>query len=89
MNSNQEHQLVLSRVKYPGGLRIVECRECQYAFAAEFDTQGIIKMETKEAINRGDGYASHSLFQTPEIQLTLDFGADLEADEEQSHFGDI
>ena len=89
MSSNQQHQLVLSRVKYPGGLRIVECKECKYAFAAEFDTHGIIKMETKEAINQGDAYASHSLFQTPVIELELNFGADLEADEVQSHFGDI
>ena len=67
----------------------MECESCRYAFAAEFDTQGVIKMETKEAINQGDAYASHTLFQTPKIELTLNIGADLEADEEQSHFGDI
>jgi hypothetical protein len=89
MSTNQQHHLVMSPVKYPGGLRILECHDCQYAFAVEFDAQGILKMETKESINRGDSFASHSLFQTPKIELELNFGADIESDEAQSHFGEI
>ncbi|MCB9006877.1 MAG: hypothetical protein H6656_05850 [Ardenticatenaceae bacterium] len=89
MSTYQQHHLVLSRVKYPGGLRLVECQECQYAFAVEFDAHGVIKMETKESINKGDQTATHSLFQTPAIELEVNFGADLEVDEEQYHFGDI
>lgn len=73
-----QHNLTLSSIKYPGGLRIVECKTCRYAFAAEFDAQGIIKLETKESLNKGDIYASHSLFQTPKIELDLNVGADVE-----------
>ncbi|MCP4422574.1 MAG: hypothetical protein GY805_38680 [Chloroflexi bacterium] len=89
MSINQQHHLVISPIKYPGGLRIVECETCSYAFATETDLQGIIKMETKESINQGDAYASHTLFQTPKIKLALNFGMDMEADEEQIHFGEI
>jgi hypothetical protein len=77
---NSLHNLKISPVNYPRGLRIVECDTCRYAFAAEFDAQGIIRLETKESINRGDVSASHSLFQTPKIELDLNVGADVEAD---------
>ncbi|MAT98702.1 MAG: hypothetical protein CL608_16285 [Anaerolineaceae bacterium] len=88
MSTNQQHQLVISPVRYPGGLRIVQCHDCQYAFAAEFDAQGIIKMETKETFNHGDAYASHSLFQTPTIELELSFDAELETEDEDHSFFD-
>jgi len=78
---NNLHHLKMSPVRYPGGLRIVECDTCQYAFAAEFDALGIIKLETKESINKGDIHASHSLFQTPKIELSLTVGTDVETDE--------
>jgi hypothetical protein len=82
MSTNQQHQLVVSRVKYPGGLRFVECQICSYAFVAEFDTQGTIKLETKESINQGDAYASHTLFQTPEIHLELNMDGEFYSEAE-------
>lgn len=74
----QPHTLEVSNVQYPGGLRIVECTVCDYAFAAEVDSSGILKMDTKEVFNYGDTNASHSLFQTPEIDLELRVTAEME-----------
>jgi hypothetical protein len=68
---NQQHSITISSIKYPGGLRIVECSECNYAFAAEVDTVGVIDLSTKVPINQGDLSASHSFFQTPEVQPEL------------------
>ncbi|MCA9898960.1 MAG: hypothetical protein KC433_12285 [Anaerolineales bacterium] len=75
------HELKISPVRYPGGLRIVECQDCRYAFAAEFDAQGIIKLDTKESINKGDIHASHRMFQTPQIELELSMAAELDTDD--------
>lgn len=86
---NNLHQLKISSTRYPGGLRIVECDTCRYAFAAEFDAQGIIKLETRVGINPGDAHATHSMFQTPQIELNLRFGADVETDDRQAHFGEL
>ena len=80
------HELKISPVRYPGGLRIVECDACRYAFAAEFDAQGIIKLDTKESINQGDIHASHRLFQTPQIELELDMAAELDNDDDLADF---
>lgn len=62
---NKHHELIISPIQYPGGLRIVECNSCQYAFAAEINEVGMLKQESKVPINEGDLDASHSLFQVP------------------------
>ena len=62
---NKQHQLIISPIQYPGGLRIVECEVCRYAFAAEVNELGMLRQETKVPINEGDLDASHSLFQVP------------------------
>jgi hypothetical protein len=65
MTGSQQHQLKISPIQYPGGLRIVECETCRYAFAAEINEVGMLQQETKVQINEGDLDASHSLFQVP------------------------
>lgn len=62
---NKHHELIISPIQYPGGLRIVECKSCSYAFAAEVNEVGMLEQETKVQINEGDLNASHSLFQVP------------------------
>ncbi|MBK7896535.1 MAG: hypothetical protein WAS33_03025 [Candidatus Promineifilaceae bacterium] len=74
------HTLKISPIRYPGGLRIVECDSCRYAFAVEFDAQGAVKWHTKEWINRGDSHATHHLFQTPQIALELQAQVEVEVD---------
>ncbi|MEZ4594095.1 MAG: hypothetical protein R3D55_23585 [Chloroflexota bacterium] len=72
------HTLKISPIRYPGGLRIVECDSCRYAFAVELDAQGVIKWQTKESINTGDIHATHQLFQTPQIELELQAEIDVD-----------
>ncbi len=74
---SKHHQLRISPIQYPGGLRIVECETCRYAFAAEINEAGMLQQETKEQFNEGDLDASHSLFQVPtgpllEISITAE-----------------
>ena len=74
---SKHHQLRISPSQYPGGLRIVECETCRYAFAAEINEAGMLQQETKEQFNEGDLDASHSLFQVPtgpllEISITAE-----------------
>ena len=68
---SKQHSLAMSSIKYPGGLRIVECQECSYAFAAEVDAVGVIDLASKVPINHGDLSVSHNFFQTPEIRPEL------------------
>jgi hypothetical protein len=72
---NKQHSLTISNIKYPGSLRIVECNECNYAFAAEVDTVGVIDLATKVPINQGDLSVSHNFFQTPQIRPELSISA--------------
>ena len=73
---SKQHLLTVSDVKYPGGLRIVECHECRYAFAVEVDQYGIMELDTRVTINEGDYTASHSLFQAydelPTVEATVE-----------------
>jgi hypothetical protein len=85
---SQLHQITMSSLAYPGGLRIFECKQCRYAFAAEVDATGVLDLNTKVPINQGDLAASHNLFQTPEIQLELEVSAEMERDY-QSYFEDF
>ena len=62
---SKQHQLHISPIQYPGGLRIVECETCRYAFAAETSDVGMLQYETQVQINEGDLDASHTLFQVP------------------------
>lgn len=62
---NNVHKLQISPVRYPGGLRIVECTSCRYAFAAEINAAGVLDHSTREQFNAGDLDASHSLFEVP------------------------
>ena len=62
---SKQHQLHISPIQYPGGLRIVECETCRYAFAAEINDVGMLQYETQVQINEGDFNASHTLFQVP------------------------
>ena len=66
---NNHHELSISPIQYPGGLRIVECVTCRYAFAAEINEVGMLQQESKVQINEGDLDASHSLFQVPDGPL--------------------
>lgn len=84
----KNHQLMVAKTKYPGGLRLYECDECRYAFAAEVDQNGIIEMHSKVMINDGDYQASHSLFQTPEIDLELSVSSDVEHEDRRPALGD-
>jgi hypothetical protein len=68
---SKHHKLKLSKTIYSGGLRIIECEECDYAFAIEVDRDNILQMHTRVKINGGDFTASHSYFQIPEIRPTL------------------
>lgn len=75
---NKQHTLAMSQVKYPRGLRIIECQECRYAFAVEVDNQNVLQMHTRVKINEGDFEASHAYFQIPEIEPVLQVSADLD-----------
>lgn len=70
-----DHQVVMSPVKYPGGLRIFECNQCRYAFAAKIDDAGVIMFDTRVRVNNGDLEATHSLFMTPVIELEMETNA--------------
>ncbi len=48
---NKHHELIISPIQYPSGLRIVECESCSYAFAAEVNEVGMLEQETKVQIN--------------------------------------
>lgn len=72
----KEHTLLMSKVKYPRGLRIIECQECRYAFAVEVDNQNIMQMHTRVKINEGDFEASHAYFHIPEVEPVLKISAE-------------
>lgn len=72
---NHSHELKISPVNYPGGLRIVECSTCRYAFAAEINGAGVLDHETRVQFNEGDVDASHSLFEVPTgplVEISID-----------------
>lgn len=72
-----QHQLFISKARYPGGLRIIECHACSYAMAAEINETGVVQYETAVSLDYGDFTATHALFQAPEAPPTLDFGGDV------------
>jgi hypothetical protein len=74
----EQHRLKMAHVKYPGGLRIIECGECAYAFAVEVDQDDVLQMHTRIKINEGDFEASHSYFQIPEIRPVLQIASEIE-----------
>ena len=72
---SEHHQLIISPVNYPRGLRIIECESCRYAFAAEINEAGVLQQDTKVQINEGDINASHTLFQVPTgplVEISVD-----------------
>ena len=75
---SDHHQLVITKATYPGGLKLVECTACEYAFAAEFDAHNIIQYNTKVTINYGDLHAVHTFFQVPEEMPVLSISAEME-----------
>lgn len=77
---SQTHEIKISPRTYPNGLRIFECKQCRYAFAAEVNNKGTIQFETRVPINHGDQTASHTFFQTPQINLFADFSLDVAPD---------
>lgn len=74
----KQHKMAMSPKKYPDGLRIFECADCRYAFAAEVNEYDIIQYATKVTINYGDLDAAHTIFQMPDEPLTLNMGASLD-----------
>ena len=64
-NVSKHHQLKISPIRYPGGLRIVECQICRYAFAAEINEAGVLDHTTRIQFNEGELEASHALFEVP------------------------
>lgn len=75
---DKQHILKMAEIKYPGGLRIIECEECSYAFAVEFDRFDVMQMHTKVKINEGDCEVAHSFFYIPEIKPSLRISAEAE-----------
>lgn len=62
---SKHHQLKISPTHYPGGLRIVECETCRYAFAAEINEAGVLDHITRIQFNEGELEVSHALFEVP------------------------
>lgn len=86
---SEQHYLTMQPTKYPNGLRIFECRECRYAFAAEVDQYGVFLPGSKVVINSGNSRAAHTFFHTPEIDVELVVLADVESKNKRtSAFGD-
>lgn len=83
----QQHNVIMSKTRYPGGLRIFECWDCDYAFAAELQRNGILDPGSRVPINIGDPGASHALFMTPVIDLRLDLGAEVATDDDWPRSG--
>ncbi|MCA9920855.1 MAG: hypothetical protein KC419_23305 [Anaerolineales bacterium] len=84
-----QHNLVMASQKYPDGLRIFECQECRYAFAAEVDQYGVFIPGSKVMINSGNSSAAHAFFHTPNIDVELAFSAKAESkDKRSTAFGD-
>lgn len=75
---DKQHILKMAEIKYPGGLRIIECETCSYAFAVEFDGDDVMQMHTKVKINEGNCEAAHSYFHIPEIKPSLRIAAETE-----------
>ena len=73
----KQHHLTLRSVRYPGGLRIIECESCSYALAVEVDQSGIIRMETAVSLDHGDYSVSHAFFQAVDEMPTLGFDANV------------
>jgi len=70
-----KHKLHLTKTIYSDGLRIIECDDCRYAFAVEFDA-GQPQMTTRININQGDINAIHTLFLVPKIDLEFNVEVD-------------
>ncbi|WP_420641631.1 hypothetical protein [Candidatus Leptofilum sp.] len=69
------HTVSISEKAYPGGLRFFECRECEYAFAAEVNEAGVLEYATKVTVNYGDLEAAHSYFFIPDDVPTISMSA--------------
>ncbi|MCA9918124.1 MAG: hypothetical protein KC445_09235 [Anaerolineales bacterium] len=69
------HTISMSKKVYPGGLRFFECRECEYAFAAEINAVGVLEYDTKVTVNYGDREATHSYFFVPDEVPTVSLSA--------------
>lgn len=74
----QQHRVVMSNAKYRDGLRVFECRDCDYAFMAELGPGGVMDPTTRVPVNHGDLQAVHTIFQVPRIDLELNVGADID-----------
>lgn len=72
---SKSHMVRMSQKTYPGGLKFFECRECNYAFAAEINKIGVLKYPTKITVNHGDLEATHSYFFIPDEVPTLTISA--------------
>ena len=73
----KQHKLTMSHVKYPGGIRIIECTECSYALVTEVDQFGIVQMDARVKINYGDPEASHSYVHAPQDERDEDIYAQI------------
>lgn len=81
---SKTHTIAMSQKTYPGGLRFFECRECDYAFAAEINSAGVLEYATKVTVNYGDMEASHAYFFVPDEVPTLSLSATYsQADEDE------
>jgi len=74
---SEQHTLRTTKKDYPGGLKLIECTTCNYAFAAEVNEHDIIDLGSKVTINYGDLHAAHTFFQAPEEAPTLTISAEL------------
>lgn len=75
------HTVSMSEKTYPGGLRFFECRECDYAFAAEINNAGVLAYDSKVTVNYGDLEATHSYFFIPDEVPTLSMSASYSQDD--------
>ena len=73
---NKHHELKMAKTKYPGGLRIIECETCRYAFAIEVDQDEVLQMDTRIPINEGELEASHSYFQAPDMLPSVEISVE-------------
>lgn len=71
----QQHNVVMSRRRYPTRLRFFECRDCSYAFMAEVHPNDVPDLTTRVPVNAGDPRATHSLFASPAITMQFVVGA--------------
>lgn len=60
---NQCHQLKISNRSYSKTVRFLECDHCDYALAVEVDRKGVVKLDSRIKINKGDANAAHTFYQ--------------------------